>query len=91
MSYKNNNTIFSNPCSVVKAQYATVGIYDGGAGIISWHTNEFDAHKTRKAINSSGKGRVDVRRTPNGKMEHIKDEIMTLILEFQKEFACFII
>jgi hypothetical protein len=68
-----------NGCSCVEAQFAVIGEYDNGFGIISWHINEVDAHRTKKAINLSSRGYVWVRKTPNGEIEHIKDEVHNLV------------
>jgi hypothetical protein len=77
---KMTQNLLINPTYFSKAQFAVVGSFEElGSGIISWHEFELDAYKTCKNINKNG-GIVRVERTPKGNIEHIRQEILDLVL-----------
>ena len=71
--------IFINqvPCS--QAEYAVLGTCEPyGAGIISWHTNIFDANRTCTNLRKLG-GKVETIKTPKGNLEQHKNKLHKLI------------
>ena len=61
------NRFSLNSVSICDAEFAVYGFWNGGVGVISWHTDEFTAHRNAKKVREEG-GSVKVLPTPGGKI-----------------------